>query len=77
MNLLEQGTLLLQHEFTLQKKHNSTKRQLFLFEDLLVFAKPRKIGAGRDQYLYKTSRKVTIVVVGGVDYSATRTRVMY
>ena len=60
MNLQEQGTLLLQDEFTVLKSKRKTTRHIFFFEHLLVFAKTRKIGAGRDQYIYKTSLKVTL-----------------
>lgn len=55
----EQGTLLLQEEFTVQKsRHKAAKRHLFLFDDLLVFAKAKKLNAGGDEYTYKSSLKV-------------------
>ena len=51
--------LLLQDEFTVQKgRHKAAKRHLFLFDDLLVLAKPKKVIAGQDEYLYKLSLKV-------------------
>ena len=59
MNLQEQGTLLLQDEFTVQKSRSkASKRQVFLFDDLLVFAKQKKMSAGRDEFTYKYSLKV-------------------
>ncbi|XP_067930542.1 uncharacterized protein [Watersipora subatra] len=59
VNLQEQGTLLLQEEFTVQKsRHKAAKRHLFLFDDLLVFAKAKKVAVGQDVYIYKSSLKV-------------------
>lgn len=53
---------MLQEEFTVQKsRHKVAKRHLFLFDDLLVFAKAKKLGAGRDEYVYKSSLKVSPV----------------
>ena len=59
VNLQEQGTLLLQDEFTVQKSRSkASKRQVFLFDDLIVFAKQKKMSAGRDEFTYKSSLKV-------------------
>lgn len=59
VDLQEQGMLLLQDEFLVQKgRHKAARRHLFLFEDLLVFAKPKKVAGAQDEYTYKSSLKV-------------------
>lgn len=59
VDLQQQGMLLLQDEFLVQKsRHKAAKRHLFLFEDLLVFAKSKKVLGAQDEYTYKSSLKV-------------------
>ncbi|XP_067932380.1 uncharacterized protein [Watersipora subatra] len=57
VNLQEQGTLLMQNEFVVFKNKKKGTRHLFLFEHLLIIAKTKRIGAGRDEYIYKSSLK--------------------
>ena len=49
----------MQDEFTVWKNKKKGIRHVFLFEHLLVLAKTKRVGAGRDQYVYKKSLKVS------------------
>lgn len=49
----------MQEEFIVSKNRRKMVRHIFLFEQLLVLAKPKRLGAGRDQYVYKSSMKVS------------------
>lgn len=59
MNLQEQGRLLRQEEFLVFQGRKKSMRQIFLFEDLILFSKTRRGRQGQhDIYIYKTSFKV-------------------
>ena len=59
MNLQEQGKLLRQDEFLVFQGRKKMMRQVFLFEDLILFSKTRRGRQGQhDIYVYKHSIKV-------------------
>ncbi|XP_017679671.1 PREDICTED: puratrophin-1 isoform X1 [Lepidothrix coronata] len=57
VNLKEQGQLVRQDEFTIWLGRRKCQRHVFLFEDLILFSKPKKIQGGFDVYIYKCSFK--------------------
>ncbi|KAJ8417900.1 hypothetical protein AAFF_G00227430 [Aldrovandia affinis] len=57
VNLKEQGQLVRQDEFTIWYRRKKCQRHLFLFQDLVLFSKPKKIEGGLDIYIYKHSFK--------------------
>nr|XP_060637451.1 pleckstrin homology domain-containing family G member 4B isoform X3 [Anolis sagrei ordinatus] len=57
VNLKEQGQLRCQDEFTVYCGRKKYLRHLFLFEDLVLFSKTKKIDGGYDIYMYKQSFK--------------------
>uniref|UniRef100_A0A8C6Z286 Puratrophin-1 n=1 Tax=Nothoprocta perdicaria TaxID=30464 RepID=A0A8C6Z286_NOTPE len=57
VNLKEQGQLVRQDEFTIWLGRKKCQRHVFLFEDLILFSKPKKIEGGFDVYIYKRSFK--------------------
>ncbi|CAL8351103.1 unnamed protein product [Merluccius merluccius] len=57
VNLKEQGSLLRQDLFTVLFGRKKTVRRVFLFEELLLFSKPRAVERGVDILLYKHSFK--------------------
>lgn len=60
VNLKEQGQLVRQDEFTVRAGHHKSCRRVFLFEELLLFSKPRRGPAGVDIFTYKRSFKVSL-----------------
>lgn len=58
VNLKEQGQLVRQDEFTIWLGRRKCQRHVFLFEDLILFSKPKRIDGGFDVYIYKRSFKV-------------------
>lgn len=58
MNLKEQGQLVRQDEFAIWLGRRKCQRHVFLFEDLILFSKPKRIEGGFDVYIYKRSFKV-------------------
>lgn len=58
VNLKEQGQLVRQDEFTIWLGRRKCQRHVFLFEDLILFSKPKRIEGGFDVYIYKRSFKV-------------------
>ncbi|XP_038954140.1 puratrophin-1 isoform X2 [Rattus norvegicus] len=58
VNLKEQGQLVRQDEFTVRAGHHKSCRRVFLFEELLLFSKPRRGPAGVDIFTYKRSFKM-------------------
>lgn len=58
MNLKEQGQLRCQDEFIVWCGRKKNLRHVFLFEDLILFSKTKKIEGGYDIYIYKQSFKV-------------------
>lgn len=60
VNLKEQGQLRCQDEFMVWCGRRKYLRQVFLFEDLILFSKTKKIEGGYDIYIYKQSFKVRI-----------------
>lgn len=58
VNLKEQGQLVRQDEFTVRSGRHKSLRRIFLFEDLLLFSKPRRGPTGMDTFTYKRSFKV-------------------
>lgn len=58
MNLKEQGQLRCQDEFIVWCGRRKYLRHVFLFEDLILFSKTKKIEGGYDIYIYKQSFKV-------------------
>ena len=63
VNLKEQGQLRCQDEFIVWCGRRKYLRHVFLFEDLILFSKTRKIEGGYDLYIYKQSFKVTFCLV--------------
>ncbi|KAG1675174.1 Puratrophin-1 [Nymphon striatum] len=62
VNVKEQGRLLRQDEFVVsQGKMKKSFRRVFLFEDLILFSKPRRDqeNKGHEVYMYKNSMKMT------------------
>lgn len=58
VNLKEQGQLVRQDEFAIWLGRRKCQRHVFLFEDLILFSKPKRIEGGFDVYIYKRSFKV-------------------
>ncbi|KAJ8407895.1 hypothetical protein AAFF_G00269390 [Aldrovandia affinis] len=61
VNLKEQGQLVRQDEFTIWYGRKRCQRHVFLFEDLVLFSKPKRIEGGLDVYIYKHSFKTADV----------------
>ncbi|XP_035252590.1 pleckstrin homology domain-containing family G member 4B isoform X1 [Anguilla anguilla] len=61
VNLKEQGQLVRQDEFTIWFGRKRCQRHVFLFEDLVLFSKPKRIEGGLDVYIYKHSFKTADV----------------
>ncbi|XP_062845674.1 uncharacterized protein plekhg4 [Trichomycterus rosablanca] len=61
VNLKEQGQLVRQDEFTIWYGRKKCQRHVFLFEDLVLFSKPKRIEGGFDVYIYKHSFKTADV----------------
>ncbi|XP_073764756.1 puratrophin-1 isoform X8 [Danio rerio] len=61
VNLKEQGQLVRQDEFTISYGRKKCQRHVFLFEDLVLFSKPKRIEGGLDVYIYKHSFKTADV----------------
>ncbi|XP_043935472.1 puratrophin-1 [Protopterus annectens] len=59
VNLKEQGQLIRQDEFIVYLGRRKYHRHIFLFEDLILFSKLKKIDGGRDIYTYKQSFKTS------------------
>ncbi|KAM9851529.1 pleckstrin homology domain-containing family G member 4B [Aulostomus maculatus] len=57
VNLKEQGQLRCQDEFIVWCGRRKYLRHIFLFEDLILFSKTKKIEGGYDFYIYKQSYK--------------------
>ncbi|XP_059801303.1 pleckstrin homology domain-containing family G member 4B isoform X1 [Hypanus sabinus] len=57
VNLKEQGQLMCQEEFVIWCGRKKYLRHIFLFEDLILFSKTKKIEGGYDIYVYKLSFK--------------------
>lgn len=58
VNLKEQGQLIRQDEFTVWTGRKKCQRHIFLFEDLVLFSKPKRMEGGLDFFIYKHSFKV-------------------
>lgn len=58
VNLKEQGQLIRQDEFTVWTGRRKCQRHIFLFEELILFSKPKKMEGGLDVFVYKHSFKV-------------------
>ncbi|XP_059211635.1 rho guanine nucleotide exchange factor 40 [Centropristis striata] len=61
VNLKEQGQLIRQDEFTVWSGRRKCQRHIFLFEELVLFSKPRKMEGGLDVFIYKHSFKTADV----------------
>lgn len=61
VNLKEQGQLIRQDEFTVWSGRRKCQRHVFLFEDLVLFSKPKRMEGGLDVYIYKHSFKTADV----------------
>ncbi|XP_064346047.1 puratrophin-1 isoform X2 [Camelus dromedarius] len=59
VNLKEQGQLVRQDEFTVRTGRHKCLRRIFLFEELLLFSKPRRGPTGIGTFAYKRSFKMT------------------
>lgn len=59
VNLKEQGQLIRQDEFTVWSGRRKCQRRIFLFEELVLFSKPKKMEGGLDVFIYKHSFKVS------------------
>jgi hypothetical protein len=55
IDLKEQGKLLRQNEFTVMSGRKKATRRIFLFENLILFTKPKRTTQGGDVYQYKNS----------------------
>ncbi|XP_027476052.2 puratrophin-1 [Zalophus californianus] len=58
VNLKEQGQLVRQDEFMVRTRRRKSLRRVFLFEELLLFSKPRRGPTGTDTFAYKRSFKM-------------------
>ncbi|XP_059007697.1 puratrophin-1 isoform X3 [Mustela lutreola] len=58
VNLKEQGQLVRQDEFLVRTGRRKSLRRVFLFEELLLFSKPRRGPTGTDTFAYKRSFKM-------------------
>uniref|UniRef100_A0A8C5SPM4 Puratrophin-1 n=1 Tax=Laticauda laticaudata TaxID=8630 RepID=A0A8C5SPM4_LATLA len=58
VNLKEQGQLMRQDEFSISLGRRKYQRHVFLFEDLILFSKPKRVEGALDVYLYKRSFKM-------------------
>ncbi|XP_053127503.1 puratrophin-1 isoform X2 [Hemicordylus capensis] len=61
VNLKEQGQLVRQDEFSVFLGRRKCQRHVFLFEDLILFSKPKRMQGGLAVYLYKRSFKTADV----------------
>uniref|UniRef100_A0A3B4YSP1 Puratrophin-1-like n=1 Tax=Seriola lalandi dorsalis TaxID=1841481 RepID=A0A3B4YSP1_SERLL len=61
VNLKEQGQLIRQDEFTVWTGRRKCQRHIFLFEELILFSKPKKMEGGLDVFIYKHSFKTADV----------------
>ncbi|XP_072237240.1 puratrophin-1 [Leuresthes tenuis] len=61
VNLKEQGPLIRQDEFAVWSGRRKCQRHIFLFEELVLFSKPKKMEGGLDVFLYKHSFKTADV----------------
>ncbi|KAK2920495.1 hypothetical protein Q8A73_002699 [Channa argus] len=61
VNLKEQGQLIRQDEFTVLTGRRKCQRHIFLFEELILFSKPKKMEGGLDVFTYKHSFKTADV----------------
>ncbi|XP_055088501.1 puratrophin-1 isoform X2 [Periophthalmus magnuspinnatus] len=61
VNLKEQGQLIRQDEFTVWSGRRKCQRHVFLFEDLILFSKPKRMEGGLDVFIYKHSFKTADV----------------
>lgn len=59
VNLKEQGQLIRQEEVTVWSGRKKCQRHMFLFEELLLLSKAKKMEGGLDVFIYKHSFKVT------------------
>ncbi|KAG7481800.1 rho guanine nucleotide exchange factor 40-like [Solea senegalensis] len=57
VNLKEQGQLIRQDEFTVWSGRRKCQRHVFLFEELVLFSKHKKMEGGLDVFIYKHSFK--------------------
>ncbi|XP_067327019.1 LOW QUALITY PROTEIN: puratrophin-1 [Anolis sagrei] len=57
VNLKEQGQLVRQDEFSVCLGRRKCQRHVFLFEDLILFSKPKRMEGSLDVYIYKRSFK--------------------
>ncbi|XP_076003059.1 rho guanine nucleotide exchange factor 40 isoform X2 [Genypterus blacodes] len=57
VNLKEQGQLICQDEFTVWSGRKKCVRHVFLFEELVLFSKPKRMEGGLDVFIYKHSFK--------------------
>ncbi|KAL4685576.1 hypothetical protein H8959_001173 [Pygathrix nigripes] len=58
VNLKEQGQLVRQDQFVVRTGRHKSVRRIFLFEELLLFSKPRHGPTGVDTFAYKRSFKM-------------------
>uniref|UniRef100_A0A3Q1EIT0 Uncharacterized protein n=1 Tax=Acanthochromis polyacanthus TaxID=80966 RepID=A0A3Q1EIT0_9TELE len=61
VNLKEQGQLIRQDEFMVCSGRRKCQRHIFLFEELVLFSKPKKMEGGLDMFIYKHSFKTADV----------------
>ncbi|XP_070616683.1 puratrophin-1 isoform X2 [Erythrolamprus reginae] len=57
VNLKEQGQLMRQDGFSISLGRRKCQRHVFLFEDLILFSKPKRVEGSLDVYIYKRSFK--------------------
>lgn len=77
VNLKEQGQLCCQDEFIVWCGRRKYLRHVFLFEDLILFSKTKKIEGGYDICIYKQSFKVNIYFLEPLLRAACKLAVSY
>uniref|UniRef100_A0A3Q2TVD9 Uncharacterized protein n=1 Tax=Fundulus heteroclitus TaxID=8078 RepID=A0A3Q2TVD9_FUNHE len=61
VDLKEQGQLIRQDEFTVWSGRRKCQRRIFLFQEMVLFSKPKKMEGGLDVFIYKHSFKTAEV----------------
>uniref|UniRef100_A0A069DN39 Puratrophin protein n=1 Tax=Clytia hemisphaerica TaxID=252671 RepID=A0A069DN39_9CNID len=78
VSMKDQGCLIRQADFTIVSGRRKQERRVFLFEDLLVFAKTKKTKGKGDEFIYKQSIKmVDLGLTENIGESGLRFEVWY
>lgn len=76
VNLKEQGQLIRQDEFTVWTGRRRCQRHVFLFEELVLFSKPKKMEGALAVFIYKQSFKVSLSSMPDPDVGLQLTRLL-